>query len=109
MGPVNPDGQTFFGAGPVGVVLGMDRHLPPMNLIGGRQKQLGGVPTRPPVHLPFDVGVVGDASGSHPPERVACVPGGQGLLPPLPDGFVVVVGRTHLPFWKLVPLGQQLG
>jgi hypothetical protein len=106
-----PSGHFFAGEGPVGVGLGIDLHLPPMNLRPPVQKQLGGVPRRPPEHLGgggVGVGfVVGDAFCSHPPERVACVPGGQGLVPPLPGP--VGCGRTHLPFWKRVPGGQQFG
>jgi hypothetical protein len=68
----------------------MNLHLPPMNLVRRGQKQLGGVPRRPPEHVTVGVGLVvaGDAFVSHPPERVECVPGGHG---------VVVEGRVHLP------------
>lgn len=84
----------------MGLGLGMNLHRPPMNLLFRGQKQLGGTPCRPPVHLPpgpvlvvFGLGV---ASVTHCPERVLRVPGGQGLPPPSPGP--VAFGRTHLPF-----------
>jgi hypothetical protein len=81
-----PSGQGL------GVVdLGMNRHLPPMNLVRRGQKQLGGVPRRPPEHL--ITGVVAFVPGafvSHPPERVGCVPAGHWTV-------VGCEARVHLP------------
>ena len=101
-----PAGHFCAGDGPVGVGLGMDLHLPPMNLRPPVQKQFGGLPTRPPEHLPVDVDGVGvgfelgDAFCSHCPDRVACVPGGHGGLvpcvPPVP-GPPLVSSDTQAP------------
>lgn len=113
-----PDGQLCVGEGPVGVGLEMRLHRPPINRLGGTQKQLGGVPRRPPVHLAFDgsgldgVGFeLGDAFGSHCPERVACVPAGHGLVPCVPPSCLppLTASRRQAPRSKCVPRGQQLG
>jgi hypothetical protein len=102
-GGLVPEGHVGCGVGPVGVGVGLERILqrPPINLLGVRQKQFGGVPMRPPVHLGdgagagagFGVGVAGFGVGpcvlplpvsdtQAPPGcagvRAKCVPAGQG-------------------------------